>query len=369
MKKKVLLLTAFLPNTAAAAEKNSMILIKELSGFFDVDVVYFKYKDQNDYIPEAENIKVLRIIENNTILKLFDAFLCPIYHPIFTIRYNIFLLKWLQKQVDDNAYSAIIYEHNQMFIYARRLRTKAVSILYAYDIMAQRIGRSSNKLITSFCRYSERVSFNVPNSYLFTVSKKDSELVNQIYGINSKYALAYIESQVKKVVPVEVKDEYCFIGKWSRADNLDGVIWFYEKIVPFIKKPVTINIIGKKFPKDKISCKNPLVVTNFTGFIDNPYPLIASCRAMLAPLFTGAGVKQKVFESIACGTPVIGTEIAFEGLPEKYSNMMLIANDVNSYLKAMEVDIPVEERVRIKKNFIADYTSESIPQFLNKLLK
>ena len=88
-----------------------------------------------------------------------------------------------------------------------------------------------------------------------------------------------------------------------------------------------------------------------------------------APLFTGAGVKQKVFESIACGTPVIGTEIAFEGLPEKYSNMMLLANDVESYLKAMEVDIPVEERRRIKKEFIADYTSETIPQFLNKLLK
>ena len=48
--------------------------------------------------------------------------------------------------------------------------------------------------------------------------------------------------------------------------------------------------------------------------------------------------------------------------------MMLLANDVDSFLKAMEVDIPVEERKRIKKEFIEDYTSETIPQYLQKLL-
>lgn len=368
MKKKVLFLTAFVPNAAAAAEKNSMILIKELSEYFDVDVVYFKYKDQKDYVPEAGNIRVLRVIENSTALKLADALMYPVFHPMFTIRYNIFIKNWLQKQVDNNEYAAIVYEHNQMFVYAKKLKTNAVHILYAYDIMAQRIGRASNKLMAKFCYFSEKASFDVKNSYLFTVSKKDSELVNQIYHLDSRYALAYIEEQVKDVVPNEVKDEYCFIGKWTRADNLDGVIWFYDTIVPHIKKPITINIIGKNFPKDKIVCNNPIVKTNFMGFVDNPYPLIASCRAMFAPLFTGAGVKQKVFESIACGTPVIGTEIAFEGLPEKYSNMMLLANDVDSYLKAMEVDIPLEERRIIKKDFIADYTSETIPQFLNKLL-
>lgn len=368
MKKKVLFLTAFLPNAAAAAEKNSMILIKELSDYFDVDVVYFKYGDQNDYIPEADNIRVLRVIENSTKFKLMNALRYPIYHPMFTIRYNSNILGWLQNEVDKNKYSAIVYEHNQMFIYARKLRTDAVHILYAYDIMAQRISRSSNKLMAAFGKFSERESFDVPNSYLFTVSKKDSELVREIYHIDSRYALAYIEKQVKDVVPTEVKDEYCFIGKWSRADNLDGVIWFYDIIAPHIKKPVVINIIGKNFPQDKISCTNPMVKTNFTGFVDNPYPIIANCRAMLAPLFTGAGVKQKVFESIACGTPVIGTEIAFEGLPKKYSNMMLLANDVDSYMKAMDVDIPIEERKRIKKVFVEDYTSETIPQFLAKLL-
>ena len=369
MKKKVLFLTAFLPNPAAAAEKNTMILLEELSRVFDVDLIYCKYKDQIEYNPPVKNISVLKVFHNNTLIKLFNAFLRPYIHPLFTIRYNPHRMNYIQKVVEKGQYDAVIAEHSQMFIFAKKLRTNAIKVLYSHDIMAQRVERSANKLLYLFCKLSEKNYLTIPNSYLFTISKKDSELVKKIYGIDSHYALAYIEKKVKDVVPTEIKDEYCFIGKWSRADNLDGVVWFYDNIAPHIKKPITINIIGKSFPKDIISCNNPMVKTNLTGFVDNPYPLIASCRAMLAPLFTGAGVKQKVFESIACGTPVIGTDIAFEGLPEKYSNMMLLANDVDSYLKAMEVDIPVEERRRIKKEFIDDYTSETIPQFLNKLLK
>lgn len=368
MRKRILFLTAFLPNPAAAAEKNTMIMLDEMGLYFDVDLVYFKYKKQPEYTPSSDKVKVIRVYNNNTFIKLLNAIQKPFFHPLFTIRYNPLRLKWIQSQVDKNNYDAIVAEHSQMFIFSKHLKSQAIRILYSHDVMAQRVERTSGKFITSICKFSEKTYFNLPNSYLFTVSKKDSELVKQIYHIDSRYALAYIEEQVKQVIPIEIKDEYCFIGKWSRADNLDGVIWFYETIVPHIRKPITINIIGKNFPREKIKCNNPMVNTNYTGFVDNPYPLIASCRAMLAPLFTGAGVKQKVFESIACGTPVIGTNIAFEGLPKEYSNMMLLANDVDSYMKAMEVDISIEERIKIKKAFIADYTSETIPQFLNRIM-
>jgi len=33
-------------------------------------------------------------------------------------------------------------------------------------------------------------------------------------------------------------------------------------------------------------------------------------KALISPLFTGAGIKVKVIEALACGIPVIGTDIA-----------------------------------------------------------
>lgn len=51
------------------------------------------------------------------------------------------------------------------------------------------------------------------------------------------------------------------------------------------------------------------------GFVENPLDIIYKSAALIAPLFTGAGVKVKVIDAFTTGTPVIGTEIAFEGLP------------------------------------------------------
>ena len=86
------------------------------------------------------------------------------------------------------------------------------------------------------------------------------------------------------------------------------------------------------------------------------------------PLFQGAGIKVKVIEALACGTPIIGTDIAFEGLPTKYTRMMVLSNNKNSFASNMHISMSLQERIQVKKEFIADYTSETIPQFLMRLL-
>ena len=369
MRKKVLFLTAFVPSDVAAAEKNTKIMLQELSNCFDIDLVYFKYEHEPDYLPFNDNICIIAAYKNSLFRKLTNILLCPIVYPTFSVRFNYRILNSLKKRILKVKYDAIIFDHSQMFLYAKALHVNCPKIMLSHDVIAQRVKRNSNKVIELICKESENYCLNVKNSYVFSFSPKDCDIIRQLYGIDVRLCLDYIDPYSINANPKHIENSYVFIGKWSRADNLDGVIWFYNTIVPHINKPVVINIIGKNFPKEKISYDNPMVTTKILGFVENPYELIANSKAMLAPLFTGAGIKVKVIESLACGTPVIGTEIAFEGLPDKYSKMMLLANDVDSYLKAMEMNISIEERKRIKKEFIADYTSETIPQFLIKLLK
>ena len=47
MRKKILFLTAFLPHPGAAAEKNTMMMLEDLSREYDIDLVYFKYGNEN----------------------------------------------------------------------------------------------------------------------------------------------------------------------------------------------------------------------------------------------------------------------------------------------------------------------------------
>ena len=44
MKEKILFLTAYVPNKAAAGEKNTMIMLNDLASCYDVDLIYFKYE-------------------------------------------------------------------------------------------------------------------------------------------------------------------------------------------------------------------------------------------------------------------------------------------------------------------------------------
>ena len=368
MRRKVLFLTAFLPHPGAAAEKNTMLMLEDLSRENDVDLVYFKYANEKEYKAPNEHISIKRAFSNSLLRKILNITCYPLVHPLFSVRFSRGALNYMRELVKENKYDVIICDHSQIFLYGKYLGKDIPKILLSHDVIAQRVSRTSNAFIRWVCIKSEKKALSTPNSYVFSFSQKDCDLITKIYNINAQLCLDYIAPCVINAIPNEINNEFVFIGKWTRKDNLDGVVWFYKTIVPHITKPIVINIIGKNFPKEKISCNNPLVTTCILGFVEDPYPLISNSKAMIAPLFTGAGIKVKVIESLACGTPVIGTEIAFEGLPEKYSKMMLLANDVESYLKAMDVNISIEDRKRNKKEFIADYTSETIPQFINKML-
>ena len=367
--KRLLFLTAFVPNDSAAAEKNTKIMLKDLSVSFNVDLVYFKYDNEQFYQPESDNINVLRIYPNSIWRKIANLLTYPIVHPMFSVRFNWSLLNWLKSIVRKNKYEAIIFDHSQMFLYAKHLDSSIPKILLSHDVIAQRVGRVSNKIMKAICTFSEQYSMNVNNAHVFSFSQKDCDLIKSLYGIKANLCLDYIEEKIINAIPKEINDEYVFMGKWSRADNLDGILWFFKEIVPNIIHPMNITIIGKDFPLDKIVNPNPLIKINVLGFVDNPYPRIANCKALLSPLFTGAGIKVKVLDALGCGTPVIGTDIAFEGIDKKSSKLMIEANTANEFIKAMnDTEISIDERLKEKERFLKSFKSETIPEYLkNKL--
>lgn len=365
MRKRILVFTAFLPNEAAAGEKNSMLMIKDLSAHYSVDVAYFKYDNQEEYKPANDNINIIRIFRNSTKVKVLNALKRPFLFPVFTIRYSRSIKKWLQSLVVENRYEAIIFEHSQMLLYAKGLETDALKILFSQDVMYQRISRSQNGLIAWFCKRTENYCLHTENSCSFTISKKDAQLVEQLYGVPSEYSVAYIDDKIIDAVPSQIDDNYVFIGKWSRADNLDGVIWFFDKVAPLIKKKIKVTILGKNFPAEKINNPNPLIDISIPGFVDNPYPMIANSKAMLAPIFTGAGVKQKVLESLACGTPVIGTDVAFEGISTDYQKYMKLVSHPEDYAGQIHsLGISIDERILLKKDFLSNYSKKNVTNYL-----
>lgn len=365
--KKILFLTPFAPSNKAGGENYTRLLLENLSRDFLIDLIYYRYQDDPPYKCPNENVRVVRDLVNSTAVKLKNWLLYPIIHPIFSIRFDRRVLSLVKKLIAENSYDVLYLDHSQMALYGKYF-PKMKKILMSHDVMAQRFSRSGSWINKKMIVAGERKMMNLPNMVVFSFSEKDRKIIKDIYGIDSKVTNFFLDNSLIRAIPEKLEKRIVFFGKWKRSDNFDGLQWFFKNIYHRMNKDIQIVIIGKWLPDAFQAEIEKYENVDYLGFLENPYPIIANSIATISPLFSGAGVKVKVVESLACGTPVIGTEIAFEGLPQKYSNMMLLANDAESYLNAMRVYIPMEERRKTKQSFISDYTSETIPQYLKKLL-
>ncbi|GLP77053.1 hypothetical protein TUM20983_41630 [Mycobacterium antarcticum] len=54
------------------------------------------------------------------------------------------------------------------------------------------------------------------------------------------------------------------------------------------------------------------------GFVDDLHEFLGTCRAMIAPIMTGGGVRVKILDAARIGLPVVGTEAAVGSLGELF---------------------------------------------------
>lgn len=366
MMKKILFLTPYVPSNRAGGENFTRLLLDKLSIDFEIDIIYYRYAEDAPYKCPNCNVRIIREIINSTTVKLKNFLCYPIIHPIFSIRFDRNVLRLINKLIKENNYDLLYLDHSQMALYGKFF-PEIKKVLMSHDVMAQRYTRSGSWLSRKLIIACEKRMMTIPNTIVFTFSEKDRKIIKDTYGIDSKVTNFFLDENIIKALPEKIERRIVFFGKWKRPDNFDGLQWFFDNVYRRMDSSVNITIIGKWLPERFISEIKGYKNVDYLGFVDDPYPLIANSIATISPLFSGAGVKVKVVESLACGTPVIGSEIAFEGLSSKFSNMMLLANDVDSYIKALNMNISVADRCRIKEEFIADYTAETIPQFLNRL--
>lgn len=365
----ILFLTPYVPSSRAGGENFTRLLLKELSINFKIDLIYYRYVDDPSYVCPNGNVRVVKEIVNSTKVKLTNWLQYPTIHPIFAIRFNWSLLKFIKELIKNNSYDLLYLDHSQMGLYGKYF-PNIKKVLMSHDVMTQRYSRNGNWLTKKLIVAGERKIMTNQNQIVFSFSEKDRKIIKDTYKIDSKVTHFFLDESLVNAIPREIEKRIVFFGKWKRPDNFDGLKWFFDNVYDKINKSIKIAIIGKWLPEQFESEIKKLENVEYLGFVDNPYPIIANSIATISPLFSGAGVKVKVIESLVCGTPVIGNIIAFEGIVGDYPKFMIIADSADEYAKAIrECTISVNERVKFKTDFISDYTSETIPQFLNKILK
>ncbi|MHA1305336.1 MAG: glycosyltransferase family 4 protein, partial [Candidatus Heimdallarchaeaceae archaeon] len=137
--------------------------------------------------------------------------------------------------------------------------------------------------------------------------------------------LEYFKSVDRKSEP----NSLIFTGSMDVFWNIDAVVFFCKKVFPSIKKEiknVKLYIVGSN-PSRKIKKlgKNPQIVV--TGKVPDIRPFLAKSTISIVPIRVGAGIKNKVLESMAMKKPVISTSIGCEGIEVTPGKNVIIADD------------------------------------------
>ncbi|MFH0780610.1 MAG: glycosyltransferase [Pseudomonadota bacterium] len=106
-----------------------------------------------------------------------------------------------------------------------------------------------------------------------------------------------------------------FIGGFEHHPNVDGIIWFVQKIFPTIQKQISgihLYIVGSRPPASVLSLASADIAV--TGYVVDVTPYFDKARVFVSPLRYGAGVKGKIGQSMAFNLPVVTTSIGAEGM-------------------------------------------------------
>ncbi len=131
-------------------------------------------------------------------------------------------------------------------------------------------------------------------------------------------------------------DSLVYVGHYPHYPNEEAVLRFAAAMWPLIKaeRPAAKFYVVGSGPTDKIkslaAVDSSIIVT---GTVPDVKPFEARAMAMVAPLRLGYGIKGKILEATAMGTPVVSSSSANEAVGGAPKRHLLIADSQRAFAR------------------------------------
>jgi len=173
---------------------------------------------------------------------------------------------------------------------------------------------------------------------IVAISEPDAQWFNKLDGEAPVFTSPTgIEAVRPRDDAMAMKNRVGFIGSLDWAPNIDGLIWFVDKVWPMVINEMPeawLHIAGRNANREtqrRLSGKN----IEFHGEVDNAITFTRSMTLMIAPLFSGSGMRIKIIESMEAGVPVVASPIAVKGLPMEDRKEIIIASEREEFSRAI----------------------------------
>ncbi|MFQ6001287.1 MAG: glycosyltransferase [Anaerolineae bacterium] len=181
------------------------------------------------------------------------------------------------------------------------------------------------------CRRADRV---------VAVSEADGEALRRLVpGLPVSVVPNGVDTRYYQPAEGETDGSLVFTGKMDFRPNVDGVLWFFQRVWPPVKERLPqarLLVVGRN-PSPRLSplLQDPQV--RVTGFVPDVRPYIARANIYLVPLRMGGGTRLKVLEAMAMGKAIVSTSLGCEGI--KTTGQELVIADGPSDFARWVIDL------------------------------
>jgi polysaccharide biosynthesis protein PslH len=125
-----------------------------------------------------------------------------------------------------------------------------------------------------------------------------------------------------------------FLGSLDWLPNQEGIFWFLSAVYPLLLKQyptLEFHVAGRNAPRSLIrKMQQPGI--RFYGEVKDPQAFITAHPVLVAPCFSGSGMRVKIIEAMAMARTVITTSIGAEGIQAVPGKEIMIADNVEKFV-------------------------------------
>jgi glycosyltransferase involved in cell wall biosynthesis len=174
---------------------------------------------------------------------------------------------------------------------------------------------------------------------VLTVSRKESELVNDLLGKRLAYELVQAEDVTESFKPFGERKGVLFIGNFRHPPNVQAVEFLCGEILPRIPEDLLtkhpIYVVGNDPDKTVVGWCEATKHVRLVGWVPSVFPYLQQVRISILPLLYGAGTKTKLIQSLISGTPSVSTSIGVEGFDIQDGRHVLVADGPTAFAAAI----------------------------------
>lgn len=195
---------------------------------------------------------------------------------------------------------------------------------------------------------------NYPNNRnVVLISEKDAEYVRRSLKNNRIYVIPNgVEMTMPANVDTFVSTKYhsnivLFVGVLSYQPNIASLQFTLQNIWPTVvsKYPdLRFQIVGRGDAAPIRNMAQGMKNVDIVGEVPDVMPYFKNARFLLAPFFSGGGLKNKFLEALSCGTPIITNIEGATGIDVEHGRHALICKDVTTLLAAVDTIMHTSEQ-------------------------